>query len=106
MRSAGKESSTKSAQIYHIEDGKHEQHKTKCEELIFPLKFNKIITDPRGHRPPSFILIGMKTKSYSCLIPKLEMQNKILESGKEPQPSSVIFMCPSKRLNDYYAPRA
>jgi hypothetical protein len=25
-----------------------------------------------------------------------------LESGKEPQPSKVLYICPSKRLNDYY----
>jgi hypothetical protein len=29
-----------------------------------------------------------------------------LESGKEPQPSRVLYIGPSKRLNDYYAHRA
>jgi hypothetical protein len=29
------------------------------------------------YHPPSLILIEMKTKSCSCLTPKLEMQNKI-----------------------------
>jgi hypothetical protein len=29
-----------------------------------------------------------------------------LGSGKEPQPSRVLYIGPSKRLNDYYAPRA
>jgi hypothetical protein len=29
-----------------------------------------------------------------------------LESGKQPQPSRVLYIIPSKRLNDYYAPRA
>jgi hypothetical protein len=29
-----------------------------------------------------------------------------LESGKELYPSRVLYIGPSKRLNDYYAPRA
>jgi hypothetical protein len=29
-----------------------------------------------------------------------------LESGKEPQPSKILYIGLSKRLNDYYAPRA
>jgi hypothetical protein len=29
-----------------------------------------------------------------------------LESGKKSQPSIVLYIGPSKRLNDYYAPRA
>jgi hypothetical protein len=29
-----------------------------------------------------------------------------LGSGKEPQPSRILYIGPSKRLNDYYAPRA
>jgi hypothetical protein len=29
-----------------------------------------------------------------------------LGSGKEPQPSKVLYIDPSKRLNDYYSPRA
>jgi hypothetical protein len=29
-----------------------------------------------------------------------------LESGKEPQRSRVLHICPSKILNDHYAPRA
>jgi hypothetical protein len=29
-----------------------------------------------------------------------------LRSGKEPQPSRVLYIGSSKRLNDYYAPRA
>jgi hypothetical protein len=29
-----------------------------------------------------------------------------LGSGKEPQPSRVLYIGPSKRLNDYYAPMA
>jgi hypothetical protein len=28
-----------------------------------------------------------------------------LGSGKEPHPSRVLYIGPSKRLNDYYAPR-
>jgi hypothetical protein len=28
-----------------------------------------------------------------------------LKSGKEPHPPRVLFIGPSKRLNDYYAPR-
>jgi hypothetical protein len=29
-----------------------------------------------------------------------------LESGKEPRPSKVLYIGSSKKLNDYYAPRA
>jgi hypothetical protein len=29
-----------------------------------------------------------------------------LGSGKEPHPFSVLYVGPSKRLNDYFAPRA
>jgi hypothetical protein len=54
--------------------------------------------------PPSF-LIEIKTKSCSWLTTKLEMQNEILESAKEPQPSRILYIGSSKRLNDYYAPR-
>jgi hypothetical protein len=37
----------KSAQLYLIQEGKHVQHKTKCEELIFSLKSNNITLNSR-----------------------------------------------------------
>jgi hypothetical protein len=36
--------------------------------------------------------------------PNLKMQNDSRKSGKESHPSSVLFIVPSKRLKDYYAP--
>jgi ribosomal protein S27AE len=72
----------KSAQIYHIEGGKHERHKTKCEELLFTLKFNKIITDSR--RSPSSLYHLMRIKNM-ILTHFYTINVKIrLESGKEP----------------------
>jgi hypothetical protein len=55
--------------------------------------------------PPSLPhLIGMKniflTHFYTT---NAKMK---LGSGKESQPSRVLYIGPSKRLNDYYAPRA
>jgi hypothetical protein len=32
--------------------------------------------------------------------------NENMRSGKEPHPSRVLFICPSKRLKDHYAPSA
>jgi hypothetical protein len=49
---------------------------------------------------PSF-LIGIKNKFLTHLYSrKYEMK---LGSGKEPQPSRLLYIGPSKRLNDYYA---
>jgi hypothetical protein len=55
--------------------------------------------------PPSF-LIGIKTKSCPWHTSTLGTMKMKLGSGKEPQPSRILYIGPSKRLNDYYAPRA
>jgi hypothetical protein len=52
--------------------------------------------------PPSF-LIGMKNSFFDTTLDTTKMK---LESGNEPQPSKVLYIGPSKRLNDYYAPMA
>jgi hypothetical protein len=53
--------------------------------------------------PPSF-LIGMKNRFLAHFYSR---NSKIkFRSGKEPQPSRILYIGPSKRLNDYYAPRA
>jgi hypothetical protein len=55
--------------------------------------------------PPSF-LIGIKTKSCPWHTSTLGTMKMKLGSGKEPQPSRILYIGPSKMLNDYYTPRA
>jgi hypothetical protein len=54
--------------------------------------------------PLSFDL--WKEKSSSWHTSTLSNAKIKLGSGKELHPSRVLYIGPSKRLNDYYAPRA
>jgi hypothetical protein len=56
--------------------------------------------------PSSLLLLIIRNKDlvYDSLS-NLENKNKARRSGKESQPSKVLFISPSKRLKDYYAPR-
>jgi hypothetical protein len=78
-----------SAQISHHENRKLNTTKQDAE-------FNKYTTDPR--RSPSFLahLIGTK----NCFLTHFYTSNVKMElrSGKEPQPSRVLYIGPSKRL--------
>jgi hypothetical protein len=47
-------------------------------------------------------LIGIR-KTRAWLTSPLETMKQNLRSHKEPQPSRVLYIGPSKRLNDYYA---
>jgi hypothetical protein len=50
------------------------------------------------------LIIGMEIEFLSHFYySKYEIK---LGSGKEPHPSRILFIGPSKRLNDYNAPRA
>jgi hypothetical protein len=53
--------------------------------------------------PPSFF-IGIKTRSCPCHTSTLVIMKMKLGSGKDPHPSRVLYIGPSKMLNDYYAP--
>jgi hypothetical protein len=53
--------------------------------------------------PPSF---DWKLNTRSWLTSTLDNVKIKLGTGKELQPSRVLYIGPIKRLNDYYAPRA
>jgi hypothetical protein len=70
----------------------------KMKKSIFPLKSGYINTNHGGHRIPSLIFDWNKNKFLTHLYSrKYEIK---LGSGKEPQPSRVLYIGPSKRLND------
>jgi hypothetical protein len=70
------------------------------------LKCNKITPNSR-RSPPShpLLIIGMENSLWHTN-PTLRIANEIWRSGKEPHPSRVLFIGPSKRLNDCNAPGA
>jgi hypothetical protein len=61
-------------------------------------------TDPRRSPPSLPHLIGNENVFLAHFYTTNARMK--LGSGKEPQPSRVLYTGPSKRLNDYYAPRA
>jgi hypothetical protein len=60
--------------------------------------------DPR-RSPPSLPYLIENENVFLAHFYTTNMRMK-LESGKEPQPSRVLYIDSSKRLNDYYTPRA
>jgi hypothetical protein len=51
------------------------------------------------------LIIGTR-KLVDGSLSNLENENEARRSGKELHPSRVLFIGSSKRLKDYYAPRA
>jgi hypothetical protein len=70
------------------------------------LRYNRtsFTAGPQRSSPSLYHLIGMKNVFLAHFYTTNAKIN--LESGKEPQRSRVIYIGPSKMLNDYYAPRA
>jgi hypothetical protein len=67
---------------------------------------NQEFTADPQRSPPSLphLIIGMEMSFWhTSTLANTKMK---LGSGKEPQPSRVLYIGPSKRLNDYSAPRA
>jgi hypothetical protein len=52
--------------------------------------------------PLSFDSWNKKTGSWPTLL-NLRNENEVSRSGKEHQPTKIIFICSSKRLKDHYA---
>jgi hypothetical protein len=80
---------------------------TRCNQS-FSLRTKQVyIRAHRGLRPPSLpYLIEIKTESCSWHTSTLDTMKIKLGSGKEPQPSRILYIGSSKWLNNYYAPRA
>jgi hypothetical protein len=85
---------------------KGKQQHMRDEKFGFSIKIQHDYTESTEVTalPPSFDLL--KEKSCSWHNSTLSIVKMKLESGKEPHPFRVLFIGPSKRLNDYYALRA
>jgi hypothetical protein len=76
----------------------------KIQKIVFLLKLNTIHTTTEVTAlPPSFYYWNGNKFLAHFYSRKYEMK---LGSDKESHPSRVLYIGPSKKLNNYYAPRA
>jgi hypothetical protein len=85
----------------------HEHHKIRSK-TVFSLRTNKSTTDPRRSSPSlPHLIIGRKNRFLAHFYSR-HYENEIMKwQGAPSTLGSDAHMAPSsKRLNDYYAPRA
>jgi hypothetical protein len=73
----------------------------EMQKSIVPLKTNHDYNLETQRTPPSLpLLITENENSVHGSLSNLENENEVRRSGKEPHPSNVLFICPSKILKD------
>jgi hypothetical protein len=87
--------------------GENQRGHNKDEKIGFFIAIQSTIIIELWMSPSSllYLIIGMEIRFLAHSL-QLENGNENVRSGKEPYPSTVLFIGPSKRLKDYYAPIA